>query len=319
MKSGIRNDSNFRDDLGKEDSDLAMVLVSMPDWADKDISLACFTGGLSNQVYRIDVINQTYVARIPGRVSNLLGGNREAEIHNTVIAGELGVAPRVLKVIEESGGLILEYIEGIPLTAQLLSDDRIINSAIDTLKRLHGGTAFCNTFSMSTLIDQFVAIIAEQGLAKLKDFDSRYSSFNAIKTILELPRTELVPCHNDAFPKNWILDRDRKAILIDFEYSGNNDSAFDLATLYVEAGWNEAQLHEVCRLYYGASSEKRVSRVWLHSILFDVGWALYAVVKSSVATDATRFSKIALSRWERACAKLESLDFERQMNAAMER
>lgn len=316
MDAGFRNDSQFRKDISKEDPALAMLLASMPDWIDKEISLACFTGGLSNQVYKIEIANQPYVFRVPSKNSLLLGGAQIAEVHNTIIAGDIGVGPRVLKFIEGSNGLVLEYIEGVPLTTQLLTDDRVVSSVIATLKKLHNGPKFGNVFSMSDLIVQYTANIADRYLDALEGFKSRSPNFDIIRIALESTNIKVVPCHNDAFPKNWILDRDYNARLIDFEYSGNNDPAFDLATLYVEGKWSDSQLQHICTLYYGESPVRETSRVWLHSILFDVGWALYAVIKSSITSDAARFSKIALVRWERACAKLDSFDFERHVEMA---
>ena len=63
----------------------------------------------------------------------------EKEIANTQIAGNLGVALRVINILPDNSGFIMEYLKGIPLNAYLLKDDRVISAVLNSLKKLHKG------------------------------------------------------------------------------------------------------------------------------------------------------------------------------------
>jgi thiamine kinase-like enzyme len=269
------------------------------------IAPSCLLGGLSNVVYRIDADDASYVVRIAGANSEILGGKREAEIRNTMLAGSTGVAPKVFEVIASSQTMILEHIEGISLDPTLLTDDRIISATIEALSSLHSGERFSNTFSMFDLIRTFQSTLD----CASKKFKAWTEIAPQIERSLFLPEESLKPCHNDAFPKNWILDSSNRARLVDFEYSGQNDPAFDLATLYVEAGWDIQKLSEVLLGYYRSEDPTLCARVWLQSIPFDIGWSLYAEIQSCLHPEQQCFSETADLRWQRAFDKINSSYF----------
>lgn len=312
MFPSFRNDGVFREFVSEHDPCLADIIGTMPDWCEKEISITCVLGGLSNKVYRIEINGISFIARVPGNYSTMFGGESACEISNTLIAGQCGVGPYVLKPLPEYNGLIMEFIQGISLTPQLLQDDRIIEAVVDAMKKLHSGQRFTNDFSVFQLSDRLTATLRRLGSPLPNDFPLYEDSLAQIRQSLESHPVELVPCHNDAFPKNWILDRSRQARLIDFEFSGNNDPAFELATLYVECKWSRETLQHVCDSYYERSVAADVSRVLLQSIFFDYTWSLYALVRAALDPKCDGIS-IAEARWARVRANLNATEWARHM------
>jgi hypothetical protein len=58
-------------------------------------------GGITNRNYRVHFGGDDYVVRLPGKDTNLLGIDREAERLATKRAAELGIGPKVAAMFEE--------------------------------------------------------------------------------------------------------------------------------------------------------------------------------------------------------------------------
>ena len=71
------------------------VITRIPMWKNApDRKVSPLRGGMTNQNYRVDAGKKSYVLRISGDKTDLLGINREYENRTQTIAGELGIAPR---------------------------------------------------------------------------------------------------------------------------------------------------------------------------------------------------------------------------------
>ena len=69
-------------------------------------------GGITNRNYRVNFGGEEYVVRLPGKDTNLLGIDREAERLATERAAELGVGPKVAAMFQDPPCLVTCFIEG---------------------------------------------------------------------------------------------------------------------------------------------------------------------------------------------------------------
>ena len=118
-----------------------------------------------------------------------------------------------------------------------------------------------------------------------------------------------VPCHNDLLAENYLDDGER-LWLVDWEYSGNNDPAFELGNTAQELGYEPAQIEELCAAYFGDVSPALLGRMRLQMIMSDVGWTLWAAIQARISTIEYDFTGWAEERWARAAAALDGPDFE---------
>ena len=123
-----------------------------------------------------------------------------------------------------------------------------------------------------------------------------------------------VPCHNDLLADNYLDDGER-LWLVDWEYSGNNDPAFELGNTAQELGYGEEQQTELCRAYFGEASPALLARMRLQMIMSDVGWTLWAAIQARISTIDYDFTGWAEERWARATAVLDGPDFEGWLTA----
>jgi thiamine kinase-like enzyme len=111
-------------------------------------------------------------------------------------------------------------------------------------------------------------------------------------------------------PEN-VLDDGNQVLLVDFDYSGNNDPCFDLGSISVEAAYDDTQVRELAKAYYGLTSEKIIARIHLHGLLGDVGWSLWSEIQAEISDIDFDFKEYGLTRWNRAVERMESSKFDR--------
>jgi thiamine kinase-like enzyme len=104
---------------------------------------------------------------------------------------------------------------------------------------------------------------------------------------------------------------DGSLVLIDYEYSGNNDPCFELGNTCQELKYSEQQIREVCAAYFGAASPGNVSRLKLNMIMSDAGWSLWAAIQACISKIEYDFWGWASERWDRAVTKMDSDEFPR--------
>ena len=69
-------------------------------------------GGITNRNFLVNFGGDEYVVRLPGKDTNLLGIDREAERLATSKAAELGIGPKVAAMFEEPPCLVTCFVEG---------------------------------------------------------------------------------------------------------------------------------------------------------------------------------------------------------------
>src|SRR5918995_6196529 len=67
-------------------------------------------GGITNRNFRVNFGGMDYVVRLPGKDTDLLGINREAERLATRQAAELELGPRVAALLDEPSCLVTAFV-----------------------------------------------------------------------------------------------------------------------------------------------------------------------------------------------------------------
>jgi thiamine kinase-like enzyme len=290
------------------------IVARVEAWRGRPVTIRSLPNGLTNANYRVDVEDRAFVVRIPGASTALLAIDRANELHNARVAASLGIGPAVLHHFPDSEATIVEFLHGRPMTNASLGEPGMPARIAATLCVLHGGPRFLRDFDMLEQGEEWRAVAEDRGFPLPTGFGLRRVAIGAIRQALNVRPLPAVPCHNDLLADNFI-EQDGRLRLLDWEYSGNGDPAFDLGNTCRELDYDDQQVEQLCRAYFGSAPEPLLARVRLHMIVSDVGWALWAAVQTAISRIAFDFETYGARRWSRVEAAMDSPDFARWLEA----
>lgn len=252
---------------------------------DPDYSKIERLGGMTNHSYKVRYENgEEYLVRIPGEGTEEMI-NRQDERKSTTLACDLKIDSELLFFGDE-GTKVMRFIsDPQPMSADVLKKSENLVQAAEIFHRLHysgvdTGVRF-EVFEMAALYEK---IISDAGVAFYDDYQEIKQDVMNIKAEVdkngEAPK---VPCHNDSLVDNWVLDKNGKLYLIDWEYSGMNEAMWDLSCLSIEADFSTAEDNELLKAYYsfenktaGVDEKKRFIAAKLY---VDYLWTLWGLTR----------------------------------------
>ena len=290
-------------------SSIEEVVIKIPDWAGRDISVTPLYGGLTNSNFKVEVDGTPYFVRVPGASTELLAVNRDNEYHNSKAAHQAGVGPKVLYHLPEYNVMVLEFLSGKTMSKDTLNEAGMPTRMAHVIKQLNAGPRFLLDFNMFRLTEYYLKICSEHDIKMPDGYPERMPTVAQIEKAMSVHPLLTVPCNNDLLAENYI-DDGNQLWLIDYEYSGNNDPTFELGNTCQEMQFDDDQINEICAAYFGESTADKIARMKLNMIMSDVGWGLWAAIQSKISTIDFDFWGWAIERWGRAVEKMDSAEFE---------
>ena len=295
-------------------ADEAVSRVSL--WRGENVKVSPLSGGLTNENYLVEANGARYVVRIPGQSTELLSIDRANEVHNTRAAAPPGIGPAVLEVIPEGDVMVLEFIEGLTMSAQTLQSAEMADRMAASFRRLHGASRFLQDFNMFRLIEYYLTIVETHDVTIPDDYREQLPMVAEIEGAVAVGGLPSVPCHNDLLCENFIDDGSALRI-VDYELSGNNDPCFDLGNTAQEAELNDDLRAVLCEAYFGKPDPQQLARMNLFALMSDVGWTLWGAIQARISAIDYDFNGYYTARWTRALDVMESDRFPQLLRSAM--
>lgn len=265
-----------------------------------------FAGGLTNYNYIMEIKGDTYVIREPGTMTEHFI-NREIEQVNTGIVSELGINSKCIYCAPDTGVKISVYIQESKNLAQINPGVREnILGVSELLKKLHQSERkFPNRFDWKKEIALYEKIVYKQNGLLFSDY------FTLKEGLLRFMENNLeehlgVSCHNDTVPENFLLGNDNSYYLIDWEYSGQNDPAWDVAAYILESQLGKEAIEQFFSCYYGENvSESEKLKVKCYFMAQDLLWTVWALIRHYSGDD---FLEYCYNRYERFRKNMEHMN-----------
>ena len=255
-------------------------------WPDGVDAVVPLGGGITNRNFKVTADGEAFVLRIGGNDTNLLGIDRDVEHIASLAAASLGIGPEVVAFLEPEGFLVTRFVEG--------EVGRVsVDEAAAALRRLHGGDPIAGRFDSFRVIEGYAEIAGRGGPEWAHEIARQIEERRA--------GAPLVPCHNDLLAANFIHDGDRVWI-VDWEYAGMGDPAFDLANYAVSNGLDEEGDRALLAAYGGADEDAHV----LMRFMSDFREAMWGVVQQKVSQldfDFVAYAEEHFSRLERTASE----------------
>ena len=269
---------------------LAEAIARVPLWAGaREIKTSSLGGGITNRNFRVDVDGESFVLRIGGEKTELLGIDRRHERAAHEAAAAIGLAPAVVYIIEPEGYLVTRFLGASPLPCpEMGSPDNIRRVAL-ALWRFHAVSSIPGSFSPFQTVDAYAEIARCYGVTFSGNFDwlvaRRQEIEGALRRYPYTPR----PCHNDLLNENFLDDGTIR--ILDWEYASMGDTAFDLANFSVHHGFSDEQDRLLLEAYMTASPlteewgiEMRFVRHKLLKIISDFREAMWGMVQVGISS-----------------------------------
>jgi thiamine kinase-like enzyme len=262
-------------------------------------------GGITNRNFKVNFGGTDYVVRLPGKKTNALGIDREAERMATKAAARLGIAPKVAAMTEDPPCLVTWFVPGHRVSAEELRQPALLDSVATDLRAFHDSrTELPTTFDTIELAESYKRIASEHGVEPPATYEDAHGRAIAIrKAIARSLEHAPVPCHNDLLTANFILDGERVQ-LIDWEYAGMGDRWFDLGNFAVNNGLTDELEERLLSIYFGESPDaRRRATLKLFRFMSDLREAMWGVVQSAISELDFDFTGYATKHF----ARLETL------------
>jgi thiamine kinase-like enzyme len=245
---------------------LEEAIARVPQWVGADnLRAIALGGGITNNNFRIDVDGESYVLRIIGEDTELLGINRENEYIANRIAGELGIAPEVYFFIQPEGYLVTRFIKGRQILPEEMRQPDNIRKVVETVKKIHTMQDIPGYFNVFDVIRDYVKIAHRYQVLIPKDYDSLVERLQEAEISLSLQPFTPCPCHNDLLNANFLTNG--QLYILDWEYAGMGDIFFDLANFSDHHALTKEQDRWMLECYFDGDVK---STYWAHLMIMKI-------------------------------------------------
>jgi thiamine kinase-like enzyme len=270
-------------------------------WPGRPATAEPLGGGITNRNFKVDVDGESFVLRIGGNDTHMLGIDRIMEHDASSIAASLGIAPEVVTFLEPEGFLVTRYVEGEVGHPDVVDAARL-------LRTLHDGPRIRGRFDSFRVVEAYAATAAGLGV----QLPAAYASAKETADRIEPTRrsSQVTPCHNDLLAANFIFDGARLWI-VDWEYAGMGDPFFDLGNFAVNHELDVDGEHALLSAYGSADADALV----LMRFMSDFREAMWGVVQQGLSELEFDFVAYAGEHFERLASTAAELRFQRALRA----
>jgi len=251
-------------------------------WPGATPTVTPIEAGITNRNYRVEVDGGTFVLRLAGADTELLGIDREHEVEAGRAAAAAGVGPEVVAFLPGLGCVVTRFVRGEPIPEERLGEEDVMRSVIGSVAAIHGSPAIRATFPVFRIVERFRDTAAERGVAIPPAYADAHAIAARIETAFAAAPMPLATCHNDLLNANFLLDGEHTWI-VDYEYAGMGDPFFDLGNLSVNNGLDADAQTLLLTTYFGTVRDVHRARLALMRIVSDFREAMWGVVQQGIS------------------------------------
>jgi thiamine kinase-like enzyme len=268
---------------GEPDPELDAAIAAVEAWRGLETVVAPITAGITNRNFRVDVGGESFVLRLAGRDTGLLGIDREAENEAGRAAAAAGVGPEVYAWLPDHACLITRFVAGTYIPEEDLQREDVLASVIAAVRGIHGCPPIRSRFPVFRIVEEYRTLAADRGVAIPPAFDDAHTLADRIEAAFGAAPMPETTCHNDLLNANFLLDGDHTWI-VDYEYAGVGDLFFDLGNLSINNGLGPGAQEMLLSLYFGGFGDAHRARLALMRVMSDFREAMWGVLQQALST-----------------------------------
>ncbi len=262
-------------------TELLNLINNVPNWNAAEAQVTELTGGLTNQIYLVEINSKKYVLRRLSSNTDHLGIDRDCEAEATQIAADLGIGPHVYYFSKEQGILVVDFVESQPLKEEDFLVPERLERIVQTIKKYHSGPSIPASFCPFKTVRAYHDLALENGVKLPPEVEPALALALKMDSELSSVRT-CCPCHNDLLAGNF-LDDGQSIWVIDWEYAGMGDPFFDLGNFSVNQKLNAEDKRRLLTLYFGEYRESDSTHLEYMTLASDLREAFWGFLQSGVS------------------------------------
>ncbi|MDQ6877161.1 MAG: phosphotransferase [Candidatus Dormibacteraeota bacterium] len=281
-------------------------------WPGRRASIVALSGGITNRNYRVEVDGFSYVLRVGGNDTDLLGIDRVTEHAASLRAAEIGVGPEVVAFVESEGWLVTRFIEGRGVSPEEIRRPDGIRRVAEVLRRIHNSSAIPGHFDAHAVVEEY----RTEAEAHFVPIPGEFAIAHLISKEIRSARgpQPLVPCHNDLLNANFLDDGEIR--VVDWEYAGMGDRFFDLANLSVNHDFGVEEDTLLLAAYFGVERPADLAALRLMRVMSDFREAMWGVLQSGISELDFDFTGYAAKHFRRLLVAAGDAQFDHYVDAA---
>ncbi len=286
------------------DAQVARAIGSVPGWNLGTVKTRPLVGGLLNSNWLAEVDGTTHFVKVYG-VGSENFVNRPLSIEAARAAEAMGIGPRVLHFNPVTGIEVTEFLDGYRASTNADFVRRDFQEAvIDLYAAFNAGPPLSVTKDVFAMTDEHIEQGAQVGAIRPADFAWLHHQYTKAKQAFFASGLDLVPCHNDPMPGNFMVrlehDRISDMKLIDYEFASNNERAYELGVFLGEMFIDPATTYELIERYYGRMRPELFARVMVARGVADMKWGSWAVQQRQLSSWDFDYQKYGIWKYARA-------------------
>lgn len=280
------------------------AINTVPGWSSDNVEARPLVGGLNNSNWLATHEGKLHFMKVYGIGSeNFI--NRDLSIEAARQAHALGIAPKVLHYDNETGLEVVEFLTDYRASTNAdFSRKDFLEHVIDLYSTFNGGNQLSTTKDVFDMTDEHIEQGRVLGVHVPSDFPWLMKQYTKAKNSFKASGLDLVPCHNDPMPGNFMVQMTADKItdmkLIDYEFSSNNERSYEIGVFLAEVFVDEFDTMELIERYYGEIRQSLVARVTVARAVADMKWGSWAVQQRQLSDWDFDFQKYGVWKYGRA-------------------
>lgn len=290
--------------IPKFEKQLRAAVNSVPGWTWDEVDVTPLDGGVTNANFVVLYKGKKHFMKIygPGTESFIDRNGSNDAAHQ---AHAMGIGPTVLHYDKETGLEVIEFLEGYRASSNAdYARKTFLEHVIDLYSTFHSGKSLSDTKDVFEMTEEHIEQGTELGVDRPADFDWLYKQYCKAKDVFFASGLDLVPCHNDPMPGNFLVAMDNDVItdmkLIDYEYASNNERAYELGVFLAEVFVDEKTSLEMIERYFGQVRPEMVARVTVARAVADMKWGSWALQQRKLQDWDFDYQKYGIWKYARA-------------------
>lgn len=248
--------------------------------------------GMTNRSFIFECNDKRYIMRMPDIGANeLINRKQEAEVYKVI--RDSGISDEVLYINPNNGYKITRYVENAEMCNPNDEDD--VKKCMRKLRKFHSmKLKVGHEFQMFERIEFYEKLWNGQS-SVYRDYEDTKKKVYELKEYIEKQSVEKILCHIDPNCDNFLISKNNKGeeeiTLIDWEYSGMQDSDIDIAMFGMYAMYDRKQMDRLIDIYFDnqCKPETRI-KIYCYIAISGLMWSNWCEYKRNQGVDFGEYS-----------------------------